>query len=349
MLLAACLANDPAICAERLLPAADAPDQQDCQRKAEPIARDWLARHPDLKGGEARCVATSELPALTVTEIADEVYFHQGAVEQLSHRNQGRIANTAFIVGDTVAVIDAGSSRAEAEALYAAIREVTDKPVSHLILTHMHPDHIMGAEVFSEAGATIVASARLPEGVARRVDDWMMSIPRQIGAQAFLGTHIASIDQKIDAPMTISLGSTELMVTPVPKAHTDNDLLIHDSDSATLFTGDLVFRGLTPSLEGSLKGWLDWIAAGPPMPDIALVVPGHGPVAATWEEAVAPEWQYLEALRDTTRKAVSGNMPLSRAIPAIVSMMKPFSEGWADFDATTAHNASTAFSQIEWE
>lgn len=349
LLLVACLAEDPAICAQRLLPAGDAPTRQDCQRRAGPIAQDWVARHSGLTGGATSCVATEALPTLAVSELADDVYVHQGVMAQISPQNQGRIANLSFVVGDSVAVIDAGGSRAEGEALYAAIRQVTDKPVSHVILTHMHPDHIMGAEVFSEAGASILADARLPEAVARRTQTWMQTIPDQIGKAAFLGTHIVPADQKVTQPVTIPLGSTTLTVTPQRVAHTDSDLMVMDSESATLFTGDLIFRGLTPSIDGSLSGWLDWIAAGPPDPAPALIVPGHGPVASDWAEAVAPEQQYLQALADNTRKAIRGGMALSQAIPAITSMMKPFSEGWVDFNAITARNAATAFSQLEWE
>lgn len=349
LLLAACLAEEPTTCAHRLLPAGDAATLEQCQRGAGPIAQDWIVRHPGLLGGEATCVATPALPALATTEIAGGVYVHQGVMAQISPQNQGRIANLAFVVGDSVAVIDAGGSRAEGEALYAAIRQVTNKPVSHVILTHMHPDHIMGAEVFSEAGASIVADARLPEAVARRTQTWMQSIPAQIGQAAFLGTRIAPIDQQITQPTTISLGRTALTVTPQRVAHTDSDLTVMDSESATLFAGDLIFRGLTPSIDGSLAGWLDWIAAGPPDPAPALVVPGHGPVSSGWSESVAPERQYLQALADTTRKAVQGGMALSQAIPAITAMMKPYSEGWADFNGTTARNAATAFSQLEWE
>ena len=41
--------------------------------------------------------------------------------------------------------------------------------------------------------------------------------------------------------------------------------------------------------------------------------------------------------------------PLSQAIPAIVAAMQPISAGWADFDATTARNASAAYAELEWE
>ncbi|RDW12402.1 quinoprotein relay system zinc metallohydrolase 2 [Paracoccus thiocyanatus] len=349
LVLAACLAAQPATCQSRLLPAGDAPTRQDCELRAGPVASDWLARHPDLTGsGPVRCVETGELPALTAQEVAPGIHVHQGAMAQVSTQNGGRIANLSFVIGDTVAVIDAGGSRAEGEALYAAIRQVTDKPVSHLILTHMHPDHILGAEVFSEAGASIVADARLPEAVARRAQSWMMSTPRQIGAAAFAGTRIAAVDQRVEAPQMLSLGDRELQLTPVPSAHTGSDMTVLDQETGTLFTGDLVFLGLTPSLDGSLAGWLDWIAT-PPDPMPALIVPGHGPVMEDWDEAVAPERQYLTALRDASRKAIGAGLPLSRAIPAIVVAMQPAAEGWADFRATTARNAAAAYAELEWE
>lgn len=348
LVLAACLVASPDTCAPRLLPAGDAAQHQQCEQRAGPIARDWLARHPDLTGGAISCVPTADLPALSVQEIADDVYLHQGTIAQISPQNQGRIANLAFVVGDSVAVIDAGGTRAEGEALYAAIRRVTDAPISHVVLTHMHPDHILGAEVFSEAGATVTANARLPEAVAQRTAAWMVSIPRQIGAKAFAGSRITGVDQPVSQPITISLGRTELQLTPVGPAHTDNDLTVLDTESGTLFTGDLLFRGLTPSLDGSLSGWLDWLSA-PPQPTPALIVPGHGPASATWDQASAPTIQYLTQLRDTTRRAIRGGMALSQAIPAITQMMKPYSEGWADFNATTARNAATAYSQLEWE
>lgn len=124
------------------------------------------------------------------------------------------------MIGDTVAVIDPGGSRAIGEGLYVAIRRITDKPISHVILSHMHPDHIYGAEVFAEAGAEIIA------------------------------------DRTISGPEEIALGGATLRLQPAATAHTDNDVTVLHLESGTLFTGDLVFAGLTPSLDGSLAGWL---------------------------------------------------------------------------------------------
>ena len=349
LILAACLASAPQTCEPRLLPAGEAPTRKDCEMRAGPIATDWLARHPDLTGGKARCVKTAELPALDMSEIAPGVHVHLGAMAQLSPQNRGRIANLSFVIGnDTVAVIDAGGSRAEGEALYAAIRQVTDKPIRHLILTHMHPDHILGAEVFSEAGAVILADARLSDAVAQRASTWMVSVPEQIGAAAFAGTHIANVDHGVGTPQTVDLGKRSLHLVPVKAAHTHTDMTVRDDGSDTPPPRDLIFVGLTPSLDGSLMGWLDWLDA-PIEPAPKRIVPGHGPVMDSREAAIAPVRAYLAALRDATRAALDAGQPLSRAIPAIVAAMQPVATGWADFDATTARNAPAAYAELEWE
>lgn len=350
LVLAACLTAEPESCAPRLLPAAEARQLRDCEMHAPAIAADWLARHPDLTGGgeAARCVPTADLPALETREIAPGLHVHQGAMEQLSPGNAGRIANLSFVIGDTVAVIDAGTTRAEGEALYAAIRRVTDKPVSHLILTHMHPDHILGAEVFTEAGATIIADARLPEAMALRAPTWMRTVPEQIGRDAFAGTHVPTVDRTVTGAQVIELGQRVLELTPAPPAHTGNDMTVRDLATNTLFAGDLVFIGLTPSVDGSLNGWLDWLARRPdPLP--ALIVPGHGPVGDDWDNVTAPTRQYLTALRDATRDALDRGLALSQAVPAITAAMQPAEQGWADFQATTARNAAAAYAELEWE
>ncbi|MDF3606809.1 quinoprotein relay system zinc metallohydrolase 2 [Paracoccus sp. DMF-8] len=354
VVLTACLISAPEACESRLLPAGDAPDLQACIAGAETIARDWLARHPDLSAQGQDCVPTQDLAALELAEIADGVWLHQGAAGQISAENRGWIANLGVVIGDSIAVIDPGASRAQGEALYAAIRQHSDRPVSHVILTHMHPDHILGAEVFAEAGARVTANARLPDALALRGESWLRSIPDQIGTGALAGTRLVAVDITIGARQVIDLGARDLILTPVPPAHTDNDMTVLDSATGTLFTGDLVFQGgLTPSIDGSLSGWLDWIDLGPPQgPDGApprLIVPGHGPVSDSWDAATAPGRRYLDRLRATIRDQIAQGAALSAAIPETVAAMQDLAPEWLDFDAVTARNAATAYAELEWE
>src|SRR5262245_60101392 len=81
-----------------------------------------------------------------IHEIAPGNYVHYGLHEERSPANLGDQANVGFIVGERcVAAIDAGGSLPVGKALRAAIRSVTDLPVCYVILTHVHPDHLLGA------------------------------------------------------------------------------------------------------------------------------------------------------------------------------------------------------------
>lgn len=347
LILTACLAADPSACAPRLLPAAEAVEVAACQAEADQTATAWLSAHPDLTGKEWLCQPLSQADALELTEVAPGVHVHRGADGPLSPDNRGWIANLGVVVGETrVAVIDPGGSRAEGEALYAAIRKLTDLPVGPVILTHMHPDHIAGAEVFAEAGAEIIADARLPEALDLRRATWAESIPAQIGADAWAGTVLIAPTRTIVGPEALDLGDRFLNLRPAPRAHTDTDLTVQDSATGALFTGDLVFRGLTPVVDGSLAGWLGWL--GQPH-DGAPVIPGHGPVAGSLAEADAAQLSYLTALHDGVRAALDAGLGLSAAIPAIGDGMAPLAAGWADFKATTARNAAAAYAEMEWD
>src|SRR5690606_29965479 len=84
-------------------------------------------------------------------QIADGVWLLEGSTDNFDKRNGGNIVNTGFIVGDAgVIVIDTGPSRLYGEAMRAAISRVTDRPVVKVLLTHHHPDHVLGNQAFAD-------------------------------------------------------------------------------------------------------------------------------------------------------------------------------------------------------
>ena len=94
----------------------------------------------------------------------------------------------------------------------------------------------------------ILANARLSDAAAQRAATWMQSIPEQIGAGEFAGTRIAAVDETVADTGTIRLGGRDLRLSAVPRAHSGNALTVFDVQTGTLFAGDLIFQGLTPSL-----------------------------------------------------------------------------------------------------
>lgn len=294
----------------------------------------------------AQADGAAALPPLSMVEVAPGVFVHPAPVALASPENRGDIANVGFVVGDeAVAVIDAGGSREVGGALLAAVRARTDLPVRWLVLTHMHPDHVFGASVFKEAGATVIGHARLPAALASRAESYEAALLRQIGPEAARGTRLVLPDEVVAGRRSIDLGGRVLDLEAFPTGHTDNDLGVMDRATGTWWLGDVVFDRHLPSVDGSITGWVDLLdrLAGEPA---ARVVPGHGSPSLPWPSGADPLRQYLEALVAETRTALAEGESLGTATRHLGEDLR---DGWELFDDFNAQNATAAYRELEWE
>jgi glyoxylase-like metal-dependent hydrolase (beta-lactamase superfamily II) len=144
--------------------------------------------------------------------------------------------------------------------------------------------------------------------------------------------------------LELHLGSRPLVLRAWPAAHSDSDLTVLDEQSGTLFAGDLVFVGHVPVLDGSLRGFLAVLDKLGTLPALR-VIPGHGPVAA-WPAALSDERRYLETLASDVRALIARGEPITVAADKAAASER---SRWAMFEEYNARNATTAFSEIEWE
>ena len=292
----------------------------------------------------ARCAPSGAV--LPFAEVAPGVFVHEGRVAEPDGENGGDVSNIAFVVGTrSVAVIDSGGAAWVGEATWRAIRARTDLPVSHLILTHLHPDHVFGAGVFAGAGAQVVGHAGLGRALADRRQNYIDSFARLVGPARFIGSELPRVDAGVAQAETIDLGERVLVLTAWPQAHTATDLTVYDAASGILFAGDLLFDRHVPALDGSLRGWqavLAELAAGP----ATRVVPGHGAALLDWPEAAAPLRRYLDTLAADTRAAIDDGQRMGEAVTTIAAGE---ADNWELFDAFNARNATVAFGELEWE
>ena len=79
------------------------------------------------------------------------------------------------------------------------------------------------------------------------------------------------------------------------------------------------------------------------------MVPGHGPVATSWPDAVTAQQDFLTTLAQATRQTIRDGLPMSQAVPAIVEALQPFAGEWASFPDSAARDATAAFKELEWE
>lgn len=340
IVLSLCLIASPETCETRLLPVG-AQDCAEALERAEEMVPEW---GDTLIAGRFECL-TRPKSGLVFQEIAPDVHVHHGQVADVSPENLGDVANIGFIVGrNSVAVIDAGGSRAVGEAVYLAVREVTDKPISHVILTHMHPDHVMGAPVLVEAGAQVVGHRKLGQALAARAETYETNFARLIGP-GFIGSRVPEAGRSVETTVQVDLGQRVLDLVAHETAHSESDVTVFDRQTATLFAGDLLFDEHSPALDGSVLGWLDVLERmGTPRP--ARVVPGHGGPVLDWPGGAANLRRYLETLRDETRVAVAEGLRLGEAIEQVG---QGEAGRWALFDLFHPRNVTTAFTELEWE
>lgn len=288
--------------------------------------------------------AESTLTPLTVTEVADGVFVHFGAISLMNRENEGAIANIGFVIGaKSVAVIDTGGSVREGRRLLAAIRARTTKPVRYVINTHMHPDHVFGNAAFS--GAAFVGHKNLPLALATHGPYYIANYRRILGPALMTGVRIIPPTKVVSGTLDIDLGGRRLTLRAWPTAHTDNDLTVFDQATGTLFTGDLLFVEHVPVLDGSLLGWLKDLN-GLARLKVRRAVPGHGPLVTAWPQGLADERRYLERLAADVRGMIKRGVPIAVAAKTAGVSEK---DRWKLFDAYNGRNATAAFAELEWE
>ncbi|MEO1206018.1 MAG: quinoprotein relay system zinc metallohydrolase 2 [Pseudomonadota bacterium] len=299
-----------------------------------------------LDFGPSRTAQATPIEALETKEVAPGVYVHTGDHALYTPDNHGDISNAGFIIGNNaVAVIDTSGSYHVGNRLRAAVLARTDRPVRYVINTHMHPDHVFGNAAFEDPATAILAHHKMARGLSARAERYISINRENMGAAAFEGTRIVLPTRGLATSETLDLGGRKLVLTPRTTAHTDNDLTVFDEKTATLFAGDLVFSGHTPTLDGSILGWSKVLAelqAQKP----ALIVPGHGPAALALDDALTPMNTYLSAVISGVRAAIENGQTLREAVENVGWEQK---DDWKLFSEYHGRNISAAYAELEWE
>lgn len=263
----------------------------------------------------AAIAGAQALPPVTPVQVSANAYFVQGQSALGSPANANFISNAGFVLtADSVVVIDALGSPALARELLVQIRRITPKPVSHVLLTHYHADHVYGLQVFKEAGATIVAHRSgqeylYSETAAQRLEASRSDLAPWIDAR----TRLVPADRWLDGDADLAIGGLRFEVRAVGPSHTPHDLVVFLPGERTLFAGDLVFRGRIPFVgQADSRRWiaaLDRLLAF----DAAVIVPGHGALSTSAKDDLTLTRDYIAYLRQTMGEAARNLDPFEEA------------------------------------
>lgn len=150
--------------------------------------------------------------------------------------------NSGVIIGDdSVMVVEAQATPRLARAVIEKIRTVTDKPISHLVLTHYHAVRVLGASAYG-AGQIIMSDAARGMVAERGQEDWDSEFgrfPRLFrGHEEIPGLTWPSTT--FQGRMTVWLGRRRVDLMQLGRAHTAGDIVAHVPDAGVMFTGDIV-------------------------------------------------------------------------------------------------------------
>lgn len=280
-----------------------------------------------------------------VTQVAPGNYVHYGSFDERSPENLGDNANIGFIVGQRcVLVVDAGGSLPVGRALKKAIRRVTQVPICHVVLTHVHPDHFFGAAAFLDDGAQFVAHRNYPRQIAVRARPYLNYLRRDLGGFAD-GSEIVQPTLLVTDKLELDLGGRTVVVQGWPPAHTDDDLTVFDRATRTFWLADLLFVDHTPVIDGTITGFLA-VMDDLRKVDAAHYVAGHGYSQAPWPQVLEAQRRYFTVILEETRAAIRNRKTIQQATDEVgLSEAK----NWAAFDTFHRRNVTTAYTELEWE
>ena len=246
--------------------------------------------------------------------------------------------NTGIVIGDdAVLVADTQATPAMAADVVRRIREVTDKPIKYVVLTHYHAVRVLGASAYQPQ--QILASQDTYDLIVERGEQDKAS---EIGRFPRLFQNVETVPAGMTWPtmtftgkMTVWLGKLEVQLLQLGRGHTKGDTVVWLPGEKALLSGDLVEFGATPYAgDAYFKDWpktLDNLAALQPK----ALVPGRG-AALTTPADVARGLQetrdFIADVYDSVSAGAQAGKDLNTVYKETMDKLRPKYGHWVIFD-----------------
>lgn len=258
--------------------------------------------------------------------------------------------NTGVVIGDdAVMVIDAQATPVMARDVIRRIREVTDKPIKYVVMSHYHAVRVLGASAY---GADhVIASEDTRDLIVERGEADMKS---EIGRFPRLFRAVESIPGltwptlTFKGEMTLWLGKLEVKILQLGRGHTKGDTVVWLPQQKILFSGDLVEYDATPYTgDAYLTDWprtLDNIAALQP----EQLVPGRGAALKTpaqVQAGLAGTRDFVTSMFGTVKQGAQAGRDLRTVYKDTYAALKPKFGHWVIFDHCLPFDVSRAYDE----
>jgi glyoxylase-like metal-dependent hydrolase (beta-lactamase superfamily II) len=258
--------------------------------------------------------------------------------------------NTGIVVGDdAVMVIDTQATPVMAQDVIRRIREVTDKPIEYVVLSHYHAVRVLGASGYKPRH--IIASRDTYDLIVERGEQDMKSeverFPRLFRAvESVPGLTWPTL--AFERRMTLWLGKLQVEMMQLGRGHTKGDTVVWLPQERILFSGDLVEFDATPYTGDAYLGdWpatLDAIAALQP----AKLVPGRGASLQTPAQVKAgldATRAFVVEMFESVKRGAAAGKDLRTVYRETYGLLKPKFGHWVIFDHCLPFDVSRAYDE----
>ena len=258
--------------------------------------------------------------------------------------------NSGVIIGDdSVMIIEAQATPRLARKVIEKVREVTDKPITHVALTHYHAVRVLGAAAFG--AQQIIMSDMARAMVAERgQEDWdseFQRFPRLFeGHESIPGLTWPTTTFR--DRMTVYLGNRRVDLMHLGRAHTAGDIVIHVPDENVMFTGDIVeYRSACYCGDGYFKDWsttLDAIKAY----QVDAIAPGRGDALVGTKmvsKAIENTRDFVSSTYAPAARIAARNGTLKQAWDAVRATCDPKFSDYAIYEHCLPFNVARAFDE----
>jgi glyoxylase-like metal-dependent hydrolase (beta-lactamase superfamily II) len=260
--------------------------------------------------------------------------------------------NTGVIIGDhAVMVIDTQATPVMAQDVIRRIREVTDKPIKYVVLSHYHAVRVLGASGYKPEH--IVASRDTYDLIVERGEQDKASeigrFPRLFQAVESVPPGLTWPTMTFEGRMSIWLGKLEVQLIQLGRGHTKGDTVAWLPQQRILFSGDLVEFDATPYAGDAYFGdWpqtLDNISALKPV----ALVPGRGAALTTpdqVQQGLAGTGSFIADLHKAVKAGVAAGKELNAVYKDTYAALKPKYGHWVIFDHCLPFDVTRAFDEV---
>jgi glyoxylase-like metal-dependent hydrolase (beta-lactamase superfamily II) len=260
--------------------------------------------------------------------------------------------NTGVIVGDdAVMVLDTQATPVMAQDVIRRIREVTDKPIKYVLLTHYHAVRVLGASAYG--AEHVIASEDTRDLIVERGEQDKAS---EIGRFPRLFRAVESVPPGLTWPtitfrgkMTLWLGKLEVQLLQLGRGHTKGDTVAWLPQQKILFSGDLVEFDATPYAgDAYFNDWpqtLDNLAALGP----EKLVPGRGAALVTPEQVKAGlqgTRDFIADVRASVEAGVRAGLDLNAVYKQTLAALAPKYGHWVIFQHCMPFDVTRCYDEL---